>query len=127
MPSEVYQLAWATFNDCLEKAQELKSTAIDYKTFVVASIYLAIQFLKESKMTTSKIAEEEKGSSDREAALVKFKTLSARCMESKVSREEGTMNYAEFQERNKNWWEKHFGIKEEQLAEAIKIALSNYT
>jgi len=126
VPSEVYQLAWAIFNDTLEKAQEIKVEDIDYKTFVVASIYLAIRSLKESKTTRNAVMEEDKDEGMREEALKKFNTLSAKCIEAKELKEDNSMNYTRFIKDNGNWWEKHFGIKEEQLAEAVKVALSNY-
>ena len=125
MPSEVSQLSWGLFNDSLEKIQETEK-AWDLKLLVVASIYLAVEFLSQEKQ--SGMVEEEKsiGGPARSEALKKFQILSAGCKESEMCKEESQVNYEEFMKVNCNWWSIHFGISDSDLTTAAEIILSIY-
>ena len=129
MPAGITQISWGIFNDALEKVQEMVEKKFDYKTLVVAAIYLAIEFENRRKMMMrdTKTKEEITEKSVQRNELVKHKTLSAGCTELEAVKGEGDeFNYEEFQKINAGWWENSFGVKDKDLAEATQLILSIY-
>ncbi len=135
VPGEVSQLAWGLFNDSLEKTQE-SETKWDLKTLVVASVYLAIEFLGQKQANRRATAEagepmkgeeaKSPGANVRAEALEKYKALGAVCSESTLSRAESLVNYEEFNRKNDKWWMTFFNVPESDLAAAAELILSIY-
>jgi len=123
---DVGQLSWGFLNDSLEMEQQKKENKVEMKTLVVASIYLAIQFLIQEK---SSRGEEEKSSAGdvvRAEALKKFQSQCAGCKESLEAKEEKNVDYAEFSKKNNNWWRVHFNVSDEELFAGCNLILSIY-
>jgi len=95
---------------------------------VVASIFLALEFIKRvqnSEKFSQKI-EESPTSNMRKNAFIKNQFLSAGCPEMPPSLLEKKFDYAKFQEQNYGWWTKHFDIPEKSLNETFEIILTIY-